>query len=458
MMKPFMHVLFQSLLSVVLLPGIIGTPQEGKKTITISLMRPSEGETFYAGPSSLLYNIPIHGWVESDLYRFEEIKIVLSIFQNSELVNTQEMYADSSGEYEFYATVNPEGSTENFPATQADCSSYCHYLSELVLPAGEMTLELTAVDPAGNQDRINRQITVDRSAYAYIPLQVTIKDTQFSDHILENIPVTASTRLYMWRSRNFVDSTDAQGKADIRIEALSESTTHYWIQVEPSIVDGVLYYSEESVEVNLPPGATTSPPVTLNVRSRLGTVSGIIQGINQSLISSARVLAIHPTDGLFYSEQISSQGEFVFDDIPLQEYIIVPDLGAGGAGQGFIPESAIINLADTPTVSIEFKNNDIVGRALQGEVRGDDNQLLPFAWITNEKLSLTQRVMIESGKFEIYGLPSKSLTFIVNAPGYYSRLYTLDPSSGPLQTLFPAYPSTRHENIALGKWKNRCAS
>lgn len=436
MKKSLIQVLFQSMLSVILLPGIIRAPQQSEKTVAISLARPGEGETFYAGPSTLLYNIPIHGWVESDLYRSEEIKVVLTIFQNSALVSTHEVYADSSGEYEIYATVNPAGSTENFSAIQADCASYCHYLSELVLPAGEMTLKLTAVDPAGNQDSLERHIIVDRSDYAYIPLQIILEDSRSSGRALQNVPVTASTWLYMWRSRHFIASTDDQGKAAIRIEALAESPTHYKLRVEPSVVDGVLYYSDELVDVVLPPGATSGPPVTLDVRTRMGRIIGKVQGIDESLISSIQVLAIRQSDGLFYSEGISSQGNFVFDDIPLYEYIIVPDLDDGQASdQGFIPETKTIDLVESPTAEIEFTKTDVVGNVLRGEVKEDDGKALPFAWVTNENPSLTQRVMITTGEFEIHELPSQSMTFIVNAPGYYSRAYTLNPSSDKSQTL-----------------------
>jgi hypothetical protein len=447
MKKPLMRVFFQSLLSVMLLPGVIGTPQENEKGIAIGLVRPSEGETFYAGPSSLLYNIPIHGWVESDFYRFEEIKVVLEIFQNSELVSIQEAYADASGVFEFYATVNPEGSSENFPATQADCSSYCHYLSEIVLPAGEMTLKLTAVDPVGNQNSLERHIIVDRSDYAYIPLRVTLDNSQVSNRALENIPVTASTWLYLWRSRHFIASTDGDGTAEIRIEALAQSPTQYWIKVEPTIVDGVLYYSEKPVEVFLAPGATSSSPVNLDVKTRSGKINGKLLGIDKSLVSSARILAIRQSDGLYYSEEISPQGDFVFDDIPLHEYMIVPELDGGHVSpQGFIPEAETINLIESPSASIEFTKTPMTGYILQGEIKADDNQTLPFAWVTNEELAMAQRVKISNSGFEIYGLPSQYLTFIVNAPGYYSRAYTLNPSSDESQALSPMLvrqPDTR---------------
>ena len=326
MNKSLVQVLFQSLLSVVLLPGMIRAPKESEKVIIINLARPGEGETFYAGPSSLLYNIPIHGWVGSDLYASEEIKVELAIYQNSKLVSTQETRLDENGEYAFYATVNPEGSTENFPATEADCASYCHYLSELVLPAGEMTLELTAVDPAGNQDRLERHIIVDRSAYVHIPLEINIEGANITNHSLDNIPITASTWIYMWRSRHFAESTNNLGHANIRVEALAESPTHYWLQVEPSIVEGKLYFSDEPVEVILPPGATSAPPVSLNIKTRVGRIDGTVVGIDEPLVSAARVLAIRTTDGVYFSEELSAQGDFLFDDIPLYEYIVVPDI------------------------------------------------------------------------------------------------------------------------------------
>ena len=241
----------------------------------------------------------------------------------------------------------------------------------------------------------------------------------------------------MWRSRHFIASTDDQGVAEIRIEALAEAPTRYWLQVEPSVVDGVLYYSEEPVEVHLPPGATSGSSVTLNVKTRTGRINGKILGIDRPLDSSARVLAIRQSDGLFYSEKISLQGDFVFDDIPLDNYIIVPDLNENYTNnQGFIPEAEAINLIESPTASIEFEKADVSGYVLQGEVKGGDDQALPFVWITNEELSITQRVMI-NGKFRIHGLPSKSMIIIVNAPGYYSRAYSLKSSEDQSQTLSP---------------------
>ena len=440
--------LFQSLLSVIFLPGLLRAPQKSEEVITIDLARPGEGETFYAGPSSLLYNIPIHGWVESELYPYEEIKVVLAIYQASELVSNQETYLNSDGTYEFYATVNPEGSTENFPATQADCSSYCHYLSEIVLPAGDMTIALTAIDPDGNQDNLERHITVDRSDYAYIPLQIVLADSDSSDYALKNIPVTAATRVYMWRSRHSVASTDADGQVEVRVEALSESPTHYWLQVEPSVVDGVLYYSEEPVEVTLPPGAESAPSLVLSVSTETGSIKGEVVGVDETLLPSARVLAIRLNDGFFYSTNISRQGDFVFDPIPLGEYRIVPDLVGQSYRQEFIPQVETVDLIENPAVSIEFAKTEVDSHGVQGDIRGEDNQRLPFAWVTSEELPLSQQVLANSGEFEIQGLPKKTITFIVNAPGYYSRAYNLASSPEQWQSLSPVL-TRRPETVSI---------
>ena len=440
--------LFQSLLSFIFLPGLLRAPQKSEEVITIDLARPGEGETFYAGPSSLLYNIPIHGWVESELYPYEEIKVALAIYQASELVSNQETYLNSDGTYEFYATVNPEGSTENFPATQADCSSYCHYLSEIVLPAGDMTIALTAIDPDGNQDNLERHITVDRSDYAYIPLQIVLADSDSSDYALKNIPVTAATRVYMWRSRHSVASTDADGQVEVRVEALSESPTHYWLQVEPSVVDGVLYYSEEPVEVTLPPGAESAPSLVLSVSTETGSIKGEVVGVDETLLPSARVLAIRLNDGFFYSTNISRQGDFVFDPIPLGEYRIVPDLVGQSYRQEFIPQVETVDLIENPAVSIEFAKTEVDSHGVQGDIRGEDNQRLPFAWVTSEELPLSQQVLANSGEFEIQGLPKKTITFIVNAPGYYSRAYNLASSPEQWQSLSPVL-TRRPETVSI---------
>ena len=103
----------------------------------------------------------------------------------------------------------------------------------------------------------------------------------------------------------------------------------------------------------------------------------------------------------------------------------------------FVTEAETVDLVESHTASIDFAVTDVSGQVLLGEVRGDANQPLPFAWITNEDLPITQRVMIDTGGFEIYGLPSKLTTLVVNAPGYYSRAYTLKPVSDQSQTLFP---------------------
>jgi len=435
MKKRLWIILLLYLISATFLPAARSLPEQSEKEIIINLVRPSEGETFYAGPSSLLYNIPIHGWVKSSLYAPEEIKVILEVYQDSKLKATQEKYADAEGNYEFYATVNPEGSTENFPATEADCGSYCHYLTELVLPAGHITLSLTVIDPAGNQDRIERHCIVDRSRYAKIPVQIVIKGSQLSDTALESIPVTATTRLYSWRNRTFSASTDVHGKAELRIEALAEAPTKYWVNVEPSIVNGVLYYSEEPVEVVLSPRAISGPAIALEVNSTTGTIGGYIEGMDQSDAPPGRVLVVRRTNGSYYSERISQQGRFLFDGIPIDEYLVFPSLDTWDPAFLFLPEAELINLRESQTASIIFEITELGGYNLQGEVRDENGQLLPFASISTDDQRTTQRVAIESSSYNISGIPDQQATFYVSSPGFYSEAFTLNLSNSQMNSM-----------------------
>jgi len=53
----------------------------------VTITRPSEGETFYAGETSLLYSTPINVLVSSDKFKPEEMQVNLAIYQNGRLEN-----------------------------------------------------------------------------------------------------------------------------------------------------------------------------------------------------------------------------------------------------------------------------------------------------------------------------------------------------------------------------------
>ena len=55
---------------LLILGGLVVAPMRvnaQSNTITIHLDDPSENQTFYFGPSTLLYSIPIKGWVPNNL-------------------------------------------------------------------------------------------------------------------------------------------------------------------------------------------------------------------------------------------------------------------------------------------------------------------------------------------------------------------------------------------------------
>ena len=143
----------------------------------------------------------------------------------------------------------------------------------------------------------------------------------------------------------------------------------------------------------------------VSVSTETGSIKGEVVGVDETLLPSARVLAIRLNDGFFYSTNISRQGDFVFDPIPLGEYRIVPDLVGQSYRQEFIPQVETVDLIENPAVSIEFAKTEVDSHGVQGDIRGEDNQRLPFAWVTSEELPLSQQVLANSGEFEIQGLP-----------------------------------------------------
>lgn len=413
--------------------------------LVIGLISPNEGETFYAGPTSMLYNIPIQGWIKSTAYAPEEITVELSIKQNNNIITRTAITPNVDGVFTQYATVNADSYIEEFMAEKRGCAIVCHYNTSFQLPSGPMVLEVIAVDPAGKQIMVERNIIVDRSGYASIPVKLELTGMD-SNHIpLEDIRVSGSTRLYLWRTRHATATTNSQGQAEVRVEALAEAPTRYIFQVEPTLVNGVLYSGIDPVEIILPAGATSTAQVSLPVKVQTGRINGRIKGVSESQIPAIQVLAVHLIDGVFFSAQVNSQGYFIFNDIPISEYLIIPYLDPQSAKR-FTPETAMIDLTESINASVELALTPLNGYTLEGIVHDENGQLLPFAWITNKELSYSQSIWVDSSNFAWHGLLPKTMTFIVNAPGYYSQAHAVDLSSDltqPIDFILIRRPDTR---------------
>ena len=259
------------------------------ENLTLELSLPYEGETFYAGPSSLIYLVPIAGTVKSESFEPDQIRILIEVFQNNDLILSVSEFPDQEGEFRVFATVNPgvDVATRELTADFFSCADKCHYdsafpfqggapVSIFNFPAGPIKLIVTATDPSGEETSLERNIIVDRSDYAIVPIQVVMEgDTEVS---LENIPVAGTTWLYMWRARSTINVTDSNGLIHMKVEALSQETTTYHFNVPPTVVDGILYEGTASEVVVLSPGATSSPLITIPVKASFGILNGKVSG------------------------------------------------------------------------------------------------------------------------------------------------------------------------------------
>ena len=233
-------------------------------TLSIGILNPAENTTFYAGPTSLLYSTEITGWVTSNNPDPSLIQVRLEILRGARVVTDTTAWLRQDGTFSFNVTINPDATYGDFTIAEIEngCEN-CHYKANISLPDGKILLRLTAIEASGQQVIAKRTVTVDRSNYATVPVRV-VHDEQ----LIPNVPVAGATRLYLWRSRQSKSITNNKGEAQLKVEALAQAPTHYIFSVEPTVVDGVLYQSIEPIELTLPPGVTSAPMVTLQVRGQ----------------------------------------------------------------------------------------------------------------------------------------------------------------------------------------------
>lgn len=398
--------------------GVLAYPVHAQEyDLTVHLSSPSEGEILYAGPTSVLYSIPISGWVNHYGFDYDEVYLKLEVIQKGELIgnSTEELSHDSH--FDFYVTVNPEATDWIFDPMQASCTAYCHTQSELDLPKGEVLLRVTATTPDGQSAVDERNITVDRSSYAIVPVKVVLSEDV--NQVVEGIPVQASTWLYMWRARAATGSTDDQGYAYVKVEALAESPTTYVFRIDPAIVNGVRYESSDSVEVTLPPDATSAPPIVLKVTSQEGQIKGVLTNL-ELLDESVTVTAMRLSDNTCFKTEISEDGSFSITGLEIDKYLVTADSSVF-LSHGLYANAQEIDLTKKPEASIEMPLHKIAGPEIRGRVIDEQGRPLSFAWIKLENTGKIQNLPPDSGSFMFHDIPVGSLTLVVRSPGYYSE-------------------------------------
>ena len=419
------------LLMLLLIGGLIALSprsvkaQEGDFEVLIGL--PNEGETFYAGPSSYLYNIPVYGFVFGKDLSFQDIDVNLQIIQNGTLIESIDGQLYQDGTFSFEATVNPDHPVGRFnrvdgeyDPTKLSCGECCHFPRGLTLPEGDVTLQVTATDENGREAVDVRHIQIDLARYLRVPVQISIPDSEAS---LEDVQVVGSVRFYLWRTRNFYGRTEAGGRADVKVEVLREAPTKIQFGVEPVIVNGIKYQSLEWETIVIQPNGEQIPQVSLELVAQAGMVRGQLLG-DVSVETGFSVWAVRKPAGIAFQAEVSEEGKFHFSELPLGEYVLIlEDSRKQEKTAGSIP----LDLQESVQRTVRLPVDKIPGQVVEGRVVDEQGEEIPLAWVqTGQQEVQTAPLDPFRGMYRLIGLPEAQVQLIASAPGYYSQEINLD--------------------------------
>lgn len=351
---------------------------------------------------------------------------------------------DENGYFVFYLDLNPENEPlpdvgERFFYYTENCAD-CHYATRNELPLGPIRLELTATAPDGQQATAEREVTVDRSQLATIPIQVMIESG--GEGSLDGIPIQAETRLYEWRGRRFLESTDDKGIVDLKVEALSQRETHYLLSVPPTLIDNRRYESVETLKVVVPPGVELLDPVTIRVAIENGTIAGSVTSTIDLGDADVEALAIALPKGQIYQETIQDDDTFSFYRLPLGEYLVTI-AARGGAADEVFAQPLIVNLMESAATEVSLSLEQKKGSDLAGHLVDEAGRPIPFGWLAVGGGVKSEQVSPLDGRFVVSGVEDDQVTIDITAPGFWSQSALL--SGGDEQEITLLSRSDRQE-------------
>ena len=326
-----------------------------------------------------------------------------------------------------------------------DCI-YCHedYLSQTSLPQGQVRLVLVATAPDGQQARDERWLNVDVSGSISVPVRVVDDAT---GQPVPGLTVHANALLYQWRDRYASLVTDQDGNVNFTLETLSQHQTMYKVYVPSTVLNGNLYASTQPVEVTLSSGATSAPGVTISVHQQTGQITGTLNGMKDANLAKLPVWAIALPDGPAYQASASADGTFVFQDIPVHQYLIVPDTQTLQT-DGYQSTQESLDLTQTPSASLTL---DLSRQAsLTGGITDQNGTALPFAWLTLDGADAAQPTNPVSERYVLLDLPAGTNQLSAVAPGYYVEKQRVDPSQDVNQLDFQLIPRPETKQVNWG--------
>jgi hypothetical protein len=338
---------------------------------------------------------------------------------------------DDKGSFVFYLDLNPDNNPlpsvgERYFDYSVNCPD-CHFSSDAALPLGELLLEITAVHPDGRQISATRQVTVDRSELATLPVEVILSGD--FDFALDNIPVQAETRLYEWRGRLFRGLTRADGRVQLNVEALSQRSTEYLISVPPTMIGSRRYQSLEAVTTEIAPGTVLADPVTLTVFVEDGRITGHVETVQDrpSLSADAVILAIAWPGGLVYNQPLHEDNSFSFSGLPLSKYIVT--VTGAGTGQEWPAQTAQLDLTEEAEAEVALVLDEQPDPALHGRLVDENGRPIPFGWLAESGSGYVGQASPLNGRFTVPGTGSEPKTLQATAPGYWSQPVLLEGGS-----------------------------
>jgi len=418
-----------------------GVAAQDSEPVEVIIEWPNEGETLYAGPSSLEYSVPLKGRIAGLSSEQAGLTVELTVLQDGQVVGKYSQLVQDNA-FAFLASVNPHTSEELFPAEHQSCADDCHRPGMFELPAGSVTVRVSIVEPAGfEHTAAERNFLVDRSMMATIPVELRLDGDP--EKTVSGVTVSGATWLYLWRSRQYLAASDATGVASIRVEALSNAPTEYLLRVVPTVVDGVLYEGVEEARVELAPGATKGPTVTLHLRSRLGRIDGQVRGFDATALCRARAISL--PEGNSFATEVSNNGAFSFVDLPIDQYRIVLEREDEAAAQLQQSIWEDVNLTATFEDSVSLPLAQVSGPVFYGQLRDEAGGTLPFGWVSIG--DTTAAVIAAEGRYAITSDRDEA-SLLVQVPGFYSEARAVDGQQP--ETDFVVKPLEETQQLAWG--------
>jgi WD40 repeat protein len=397
----------------------VGVPVSNSE-LAVILNYPTNGETVYTASANFA-PLFVVGRVKSTS-EAENVLVQLFVFSadsdKPELM--LETHPSADGQFNFNLRVNPQGA-QPAPLQPGgpDCR-VCHeeFQSQGNLPNGVVHLVVRAISPNDGTATDERWFEVDTSTTAQVDVRVIEKDSQ---EVVNGLPVRASTILYEWRARHFRQETDAQGMANLKLEALMQGPTTYQITVPDTVLNGYYYSVVEPATITLEPNDSAHETITLEVRLKTSHISGSLSGITFS--EPLDVFAIHLPDGLLYKTK-GANGTFEFRDLPSGEYLLIID-PQFAARLGIQAQPVSVDLSKLPEANVKLQLDPLSETRLSGQLQEKSALLLPFGWITTAS---GQTVLSDpvTGTFTFTQTDSTKPTITVVVPGYYSQIQVLD--------------------------------